>query len=361
MTTSSSPASTDRLHSLDILRGLDMLIILGVDAMILLLASKWPDNSILQEIARQMTHVRWEGLHLYDLVFPIFVFISGVSMSFSLAKYRTGNTSASIGILHLWKRALVLTVLGLLINGDLTWNGDMRYASVLGLIGFSCAIAGTCILLSNNIKSIVTIFVSIPIFITLLQFFCGDFTPSGSVNSWIDRHCLPGHLHGEVFDPEGPLCILSATSLCLGGWLTGTILKKNSSHSIRICLIMMSVGIILFFSALFIGKFYPIIKSMWTGSFILAAGGIALIVLSLFHLIADIWNGNKLLFPLRIIGVNALAAYLIHNLLNIYDLNHRIFCGLANCFVPFQSLFLIITFLLLQWLLLFFLYKRRSC
>lgn len=78
---SSVPTRSPRLHSLDALRGLDMLIILGLDALILLLASKNPENGFLQEAARQMTHARWEGLHLYDLVFPVFVFISGASRS----------------------------------------------------------------------------------------------------------------------------------------------------------------------------------------------------------------------------------------------------------------------------------------
>ena len=121
-----------------------MLIILGLDALVLLLASRNPESAFLQEAARQMTHARWEGLHLYDLVFPVFVFISGVSMSFSLGKYTSGNASSVPGLLHLWKRALVLAFLGLLVNGTLTWTESMRYASVLGLIGFSCAIAGTC-------------------------------------------------------------------------------------------------------------------------------------------------------------------------------------------------------------------------
>lgn len=147
-----------------------------------------------------MTHARWEGLHLYDLVFPVFVFISGASMSFSLAKY-TG-TSIAPGLFHLWKRAFGLAFLGLLVNGTLTWTESMRYASVLGLIGFSCAIAGTCILLCRRTGAVASAAGFILVLITLLQFTCGNFTPDGSVNSWVDRHWLPGRLHGGVFDPE---------------------------------------------------------------------------------------------------------------------------------------------------------------
>ena len=244
---SSVPTRSPRLHSLDALRGLDMLIILGLDALILLLASRNPENGFLQEAARQMTHARWEGLHLSDLVFPVFVFISGASMSFSLAKY-TG-TSIAPGLFHLWKRAFGLAFLGLLVNGTLTWTESMRYASVLGLIGFSCAIAGTCILLCRLTGAVASAAGFILVLITLLQFTCGNFTPDGSVNSWVDRHWLPGRLHGGVFDPEGPLCVVSASALCMGGWIAGKFLKESRLPPVRLCTAMAGPGLVLFCTA----------------------------------------------------------------------------------------------------------------
>lgn len=357
---SSVPTRSPRLHSLDALRGLDMLIILGLDALILLLASRNPGNGFLQEAARQMTHARWEGLHLYDLVFPVFVFISGASMSFSLAKY-TG-TSIAPGLFHLWKRAFGLAFLGLLVNGTLTWTESMRYASVLGLIGFSCAIAGTCILLCRRTGAVASAAGFILVLITLLQFTCGNFTPDGSVNSWVDRHWLPGRLHGGVFDPEGPLCVVSASALCMGGWIAGKFLKESRLPPMRLCTAMAGAGLLLFCTARMLDGTYPIIKSMWTGTFVLAAAGISLTFLSLFHLAVDVWNEGKWAqwaFPLRVIGINALAAYLIHSLLNVHELNRRIFSGMADLFPPFQPVFLAVSLLLLQWLALLFLDRRR--
>lgn len=357
---SSVPTRSPRLHSLDALRGLDMLIILGLDALILLLASGNPENGFLQEAARQMTHARWEGLHLYDLVFPVFVFISGASMSFSLAKY-TG-TSIAPGLFHLWKRAFGLAFLGLLVNGTLTWTESMRYASVLGLIGFSCAIAGTCILLCRRTGAVASAAGFILVLITLLQFTCGNFTPDGSVNSWMDRHWLPGRLHGGVFDPEGPLCVVSASALCMGGWIAGKFLKESRLPPMRLCTAMAGAGLLLFCTARMLDGTYPIIKSMWTGTFVLAAAGISLTFLSLFHLAVDVWNEGKWAqwaFPLRVIGINALAAYLIHSLLNVHELNRRIFSGMADLFPPFQPVFLAVSLLLLQWLALLFLDRRR--
>jgi predicted acyltransferase len=125
---------------------------------------------------------------------------------------------------------------------------------------------------------------------------------------------------------------------------------------------MAGAGILLFSAALMMDGAYPIIKSMWTGTFVLAAAGISLMLLSLFHLAVDVWNGGKWAkwaFPLRVIGVNALAAYLIHALLNVHELNQRIFSGMADFFPPFQPVLLAVSLLLLQWLVLFFFYRRR--
>lgn len=355
---SSSAARPPRLHSLDALRGLDMLIILGLDALVLLLAARNPESTFLREAGRQMTHAAWEGLRLYDLVFPVFVFISGVSMSFSLARHTDGNSPAAPGLLKIWKRAFILALLGMLVNGTLTWTEDMRYASVLGLIGLSCAIAGTCILLFRRQAAVAAAGAVLTALVVFLQFTGGNFTPDGSVNSWVDRHWLPGRLHGGTFDPEGPLCILSAAVLCMAGWLAANRLRKNREHPVRFCLLMLAAGTLLFGSALMLDSVYPIIKSMWTGTFILAAAGASLIALSLFHLAVDVWNGRKWAFPLRVIGMNALGAYLIHSLVNIRELNERIFSGVADFFPAGQPVLFAVSLLLLQWLVLFAFYRR---
>lgn len=90
------------------------------------------------------------------------------------------------------------------------------------------------------------------------------------------------------------------------------------------------------------------------GTFILAAAGASLIALSLFHLAVDMWKGGSWAFPLRIIGLNALAAYMIHALVNVHELNRRIFSGAADFFPSMQPVFL----LLLQWLVLFAFFRR---
>ncbi len=350
--------SSNRLESLDTLRGLDMLLILGLDFLLISLAALNTDCPFLMTMSTQMVHAAWEGLRVYDLIFPVFVFIAGVSMSFSLKKFTGLNTPVTPGLLKIWRRALILAALGMLVNGALTWTEQMRWASVLGLIGFSCALAGTGALLLRKQSALGILAGVLLATVALIQFTGGDFTPAGNVNGWIDRHYLPGRLHDGAFDPEGLLCIVSATALCLIGLLTGGIIQQAKSGA-RAALTVALIGILLFAAALGLAYVYPIIKKMWTGSFVLASAGVGMMTLAIFYLIIDVWNLRKWTFPLRLFGFNALFAYLFYNVMNIPALNHRVFCGVADLFGSWQRVCLACTLIVLQGLILYFLYRKK--
>ncbi len=347
-----------RLESLDTLRGLDMLIILGLDALLMALAARFPESGALNELAAQMRHVNWQGLHAYDLVFPVFVFIAGVSMSYSLSRFTVETAPLGQGLFKVWRRALALVLLGMLVNGALTWAAGMRYASVLGLIGCSCALAGTGVILLRKTYGVAIFAAALLGGVTVAQFMGGDFTPAGCVNAWIDQHYLPGSRHDGPYDPEGLLCIISATALCLTGWLTGRLIQSGGS-GIKKGLIMPGIGIALLAAALGLDSVYPIIKRIWTGSFVLASAGIGMSILAIFYLIIDVWNLRKWTFPLRLFGFNALFAYLFYNVMNIPALNKRIFCGTAELFTPWQWVFTASALIILQGLILYFLYRKR--
>ncbi len=353
-----SATSSNRLESLDTLRGLDMLIILGLDLLLIALAALFPESGALKESAVQMGHEAWQGLRVYDLIFPVFVFIAGVSMSFSLKKFTGENAPVGKGLLKVWRRAAVLTLLGMLVNGALTWTDGMRYASVLGLIGCSCALAGTGVLLLRRTSCITVLTAVLTGIVALIQFTGGDFTPTGSVNAWIDQHYLPGRLHDGAFDPEGLLCIVSATALCLMGRLTGEYLQSSGS-GIKKGLILLGIGILLLAAALGLDHVYPIIKKIWTGSFVLASAGVGMISLAIFYLIIDVWNLRKWTFPLRLFGFNALVAYLFFNVLNLPALNHRIFCGVAELCGAWEHVCLAGTLILLQGGILYIFYRNK--
>lgn len=350
MNSFSSPA---RLASPDILRGSDMLIIIGLDALIICLSGLFPASDFMQEAKRQMHHATWEGLRIYDMVFPIFVFVAGIGLHLSQQRSAAGTGRR---LLKLWRRAVVLTVLGWAVNGAIVWDpAHMRYASVLGLIGISGALAGTLLLLIRDTRVLIAVTLIILGSVWSAQHFCGDITPAGCVNALLDSRYLPGILHNGSYDPEGLLCIVSATALTLGGVLCGRLITGTQTAAVRVVL-MLAVGIGLIAG----GMFGHCIKNIWTPSFVLLTAGTGFILMGILHLTADVWGLSRWAAPLRVIGRNALLIYLIVQLLPVRGLTEHLFGGTVNLLLPaeWHASAVSALVLLLLWLLCLFFYRR---
>lgn len=319
------------------------------------LAGIFPNNGFCQLVVKQFLHKQWIGFSLLDLVLPLFVFIAGASMAFSLAGKSADPAKRRKALLHLYRRAVILILLGFLVNGTLTWDvQDMRFASVLGLIGICCAIGGTIILYVRNMPWMIGIITFILGSIAYLQFGFG-----GSVNARIDQHCLPGWFTPGSSDPEGILCTVSAIALTLIGYVAGAMLKSNAHAPIKRFGLLFLSGAILAGLAFFTRGYYPLIKHIWTTTFVFTAGGTSILALSVFYLIIDIWKFRAWSFPLHIVGMNAIFAYLVAKAVDFDAINERVFSGFASLLPPaWSALFLASTYLLLLWLLLFGMYRK---
>ena len=349
-----SPAA--RLHSLDALRGLDMLIILGIDSLVYALYPLYSNNECWRSIRMQMGHAEWAGLRLYDCVFPLFVYMAGMAMFFSLS--RRADSSPCRVLSKLWNRALILVLLGFLINGPLSWDlSTMRCASVLGLIGISGALAGSLVLLTGgSLPASLLMAGGILSAVGAAQHLGGDYTPGSCLNAWIDSRFCPGALHGGSYDPEGPLCIISATALALLGYSTGRLFMLMPRRILRIATLL-AAGIIL----LAAGWFLPVIKGIWTPGFVLCTAGIGAICMAVFHLIIDVLGLVRWSLPLRVVGLNALAAYVVTHVFSFHQLADRLLGGTWALMLPapWVRVMNAATALLLAWWLCWFLYRRH--
>lgn len=348
-----------RILSIDALRGADILIIAGLDLLVYRMAPLFPHSGAMQMLRTQMGHVNWEGLAAYDLVFPLFVFLAGVSLFLSLRKH--AEQSAGRLLVRLYGRAGLLIVLGWAVNGAVTLNpATMRFASVLGLIGLSGAFAGTFALLwRRRAWPCLPAAAAILFSIGTAQYLGGDFTPAGCLNARADALLCPGRLHLGILDPEGPLCILSATALSLLGYAAGATLTHPRA--------LPRFGLLLGGGALCLTLAYPLpcIKNIWTSGFTLIAAGTSCLLLALFHLLLDCIPSNARIvtawaFPLRVAGANALFLYLLTHLFALPALAERLSCGLWELLLP--SVYLptayAATALLLAWLPALWLYRR---
>ncbi len=350
-------APTGRLVSLDALRGLDMLVILGLDALVVQVAALHPKSAFWREAAQQFGHVEWEGLTVYDLVFPFFVFMAGMSMFFSLRKAESAGTGKLKYGARLWYRAAWLVLLGFIVNGNLSWDPTgMRFASVLGLIGLSGALAGSMALVGRRALTRFVFALLLLGGVGAAQYFGGDMSPPGCVNARVDAFFCPGLLHYGCIDPEGPLCIVSATALCLAGVLCGQIMLRTPQAWRRVLrLALIGAGCL---GASFVAG--PIIKNIWTPAFVLAAAGCCYLTAALFHLVIDIWGLRVWSYPLRVVGMNALFVYTFTHIIPFRELAARIFGGTIQACVAteYQAASLSACCLLLAWLLCFYLYRK---
>jgi predicted acyltransferase len=297
-----------RLYSLDALRGFDMFWIMGGGGIFIGLASltQWP---VLQWWANQLHHVEWHGFHFYDIIFPLFLFIAGISFPFSLAKrYHSGADKKSL-YRHIIKRGLILIFLGIIYNNGISFDfANLNYAGVLGRIGLAWMFAAL-IFMNTGLKfRIVWLWgILIGYWLLLLLFPAPDlgdanpFSMKGNLAGYIDRLFLPGKLHYTYGSGEGLLNTLPAVSTALMGMLTGQFMMSNSlkNRPYRKVLLMVLVATGLIILGRIWNIVFPINKMLWSSSFVCLVGGLSLLFFALFYLIIDVWEFKKWAFFFR--------------------------------------------------------------
>lgn len=367
-TKKSEPKQPVRLQSLDVLRGFDMFWIIGGGSLIVALAeaTKW---GWLEVIAGQMEHVPWEGFHFEDLIFPLFMFISGVAIPFAITSKVEQGVKRRKLFNKIFTRGIILVVLGIIYNGALR-NGfsNMRVASVLAQIGLGYLFAATIVLYTKSYKTRIAWLVGILAGIAILQLLvpvpgygAGLLDKEGGMNAWIDRMFLPGRLYGGTFDPEGLLCIVSAVTVTLMGSLAGSILRDGEPASRRKAAKLAISGVFLITVALLLSPVYPIIKSAWTVPFNLLTAGISFLLLSLFYFTIDVkdWTKGILSYKIlffKVIGMNSITIYLAVDIINFGQISQFFVGWLA---APLGQWVVILGAIIIEWLLLYYLYTKK--
>lgn len=364
-----SNAPAGRLQSLDALRGFDMLFIMGAAGLIAGLA-QWFPCSFTQALADQMNHVEWHGLAHHDTIFPLFLFIAGISFPFSLAKQRANGKTEGDIYKKIIKRGLILVLLGCIYNGLLYFNfAEQRYASVLARIGLAWMF-GALIFVNTNWKTRVWITAALLIGYWLVVGFipapdgggADIFSAKGSLVGYVDRILLPGKvLYGDI-DPEGILSILPSIGTALLGMFTGEWVKykKEGLTENKKVLYMVIAGIIMLVVGLLWSLVFPINKKMWTSTFVLVVGAYSVLMFALFYYIIDVKNHRGWILFFTVIGLNSITIYLAQQFINFRFTTDKIFGGLVRLFPEnSQAFFSSAAYITVCWLFLYFLYKKK--
>lgn len=362
-----SVALSQRLYSLDALRGIDMLCIIGADRFFHALGNA-TTSPFLDSIANQFTHPAWNGFHLYDLIFPLFLFIAGVATPFSVASRLKKGKSKEQVLLHVIKRGLILVVLGIIYNNGLTIEpvSEIRFASVLGRIGLAYMFANIIYLYTKQRGQIIWLCVLLIGYWLMLKFNsapgfpAGDLTMKGNFASYIDRLFLPGRLYLGIHDPEGIASTIPAIGTGLLGILTGKFLKNKKFTANKKTLYMAIAGIVSLVLAQLWNLDFPINKNLWTSSFVLQTAGISLLLLAVFYYIIDVLGYKKWAFFFKVIGMNSILIYMSGVFIG-WDYTNEAFFGWLGQLMgdPFNAVVLAITFIGVKWVFLHFLYKKK--
>ena len=365
-----------RLISLDALRGFDMMWIISGEIIVHALA-KATNASFCNWMSDQLHHSVWNGFTFYDMIFPLFIFIAGVSMPYSYGKklddqkgenYRSAKRSIYRLLI---KRTIVLIICGMVVNGLFQWNGyeNTRFASVLGRIALSCFFAAL-IFLNTNLRNQLIWFAGLLLgywatmmLVPVPEYGAGVLTPDGNLEGFIDRVLLPGKLHRAVYDPEGILSTIPAIGTALLGIFTGQFLRWNSTKwtMLRKSLAIGVTGIILLGAGELWNIVFPINKNMWTSSFVLYAGGWSMILLFVFYFVIDVLGFKKWSMPFVWIGMNSILIYMAaHGIINFESTASYLFNGLIK-YTPeaWHMVWLGTGILIVQLVFLYFLYRKK--
>ncbi|WP_296705994.1 DUF5009 domain-containing protein [Algoriphagus sp.] len=365
---SSISSNPNRLLSIDALRGFDMLMICGADAFFSNLEGKTNWNW-LNQLALQFEHPEWIGFTFYDFIFPLFLFISGVSIPFSLAKSQKNQVPKKEIYRKAFIRMLILIGLGMLDKNApfpfFDWE-QIRLGSVLGRIGIAGFVTTILYIHLDSKKRLSLIGVVLILYyaaiflIPVPGFTAGDLSFEGNLVGWFDRTFLPGRLLQGQFDELGILTTFPAICLTLFGAFGGEILKNATSSQNKKFKQLIFTSLICIGLGLVWGIHFPIFKRMWTSSFILVTSGMAFLFLGLFYLIIDIFKIQKWSFFLTVVGMNSLTIYMMYRFVSFRYTSRMLFEGLysplgENWKPVMESL----GALVLVWLFLYFLYRKK--
>jgi len=360
-------ASKARVVSVDALRGFDMFWIVGGDHFARALG-KISESPAAQTFSTQLKHVSWEGFRFYDLIFPLFVFMLGMSVVFSLPKYvaEKGKTAAH---LRLFRRFILIFILGALYDKGLSdMAHESPFSGVLQRMAW-CYLGAALIFLNVRLKGQIGIFFGILIGYWILVCFiphpdlgwsATTYAQGENFVDWFDHKFLPFKEEGQYSESEGALSTIPAIASALLGLFAALIIRNERFGGWKKVGIFLGAGIVMVGLGYLWGLQFPIIKKIWTSSYVLVAGGYSCILLGVFYCIVDVLKFQKWATPFIWIGANPLMIYLASEFIDFHNIAERCVGG------PFAALFgeygeLLITTVGILFVLIFarFLYKKK--
>lgn len=332
-----------RLLSLDLLRGFDLFCLLMFQPILM----TWLDienNPVLAPIARQFTHVEWHGVAFWDLIMPLFMFMSGITIPFAMAKYKRGESLDRKFYKRLLKRFFVLFFLGWIVQGNLLALDARQFhvfANTLQSIAVGYVVSALLYVWCSTRWQITLTGVCFVVYLLIFAIFGHmNYAPESNIAEAVDRAVLGRFRDGViwqgdtwVFDSSYHYTwILSSLNFIVTvmlGLFAGEILhsKKELGQKLKwLCV----TGVVLVAVALALDPVFPIIKRIWSSSMTLFYGGVCFLLMGLFFYIIDMKECRKGFMWLKYYGMNSIAAYCLFEVVNFRSIANSLFYGLEQ-------------------------------
>jgi len=357
---------SQRLLSLDALRGFDMFWIIGADEVLHAMA-KATGSPVWQKISAQFEHPYWQGFTLYDLIFPLFIFVTGISGNYSLGSALEKGVARSTLVRKVITQGLILVLLGIVYNNGFTIKPmeEIRLMSVLGRIGLAYLFSSLIFLYTSPRTQMISFWGILIGYWLIMRFSsapgfpAGDLTEEGNFSSWFDRTVLPGKLSRGIHDTVGLFNNLPAISSGLAGIITGNLLRTSHYPDRFKVRSMIVAGCACLLLAKGWHLLFPINKNLWSSSFVLQTVAFSLWLMAAFYYIVDVKKWTNATF-FRVIGMNSILIYMSGKFIQWSYTNKFLFQWLGDLAgEPFNAVILALTVILVKWVFLAFVYQRK--
>jgi predicted acyltransferase len=354
-----SNIAAKRLVSLDAFRGWTMFWIVGGGAIVAGLHG-FSANPVINGLVYELSHTSWQGLRFYDLIWPSFMLMTGMSLPFSYAKRSLTQTHHQI-FMRVLRRFAVLFLLGSL-RESISFHHPYLIELSSALQPIAVAYLAAFLLVRKSWRVQAAIGASILVFYALLLAFvpapgvpAGSYGRNANLVLWTDLaivgRVLPEHW-GTV------ICTLPTISTTILGMLLGELLMTGRSAASKMKIIA-AVGVSGVALGWALNPIIPIVMKIWTTSYGLASAGFACLMFLVFYWLVDVRGYRKPAFPFVVIGMNAVAIYMSESIIP-WNKTVAIFTdplsGTLGAVVPLIHAIAVLT---VEWLVLYWMYKRK--
>ena len=366
-----------RLESLDVLRGFDLFCLVALGKIVHKLADA-TQASVFDSILPCFNHVHWEGFSSWDLVMPLFMFMSGITIPFSLSRYKAEKNKQSV-YKRIIKRVVLLWIFGMMCQGNLLSldpNHLYLYSNTLQAIAMGYLISALFFLhtsIRTQIISAIILLLTYWIameFITIGNYGGGNYTPDGNLAEWIDREVLgrfrdgASLMNGETIFSEGYRYTWILSSLTFGvtamtGTFAGYILKHKEIMPKRKMMLLTTIGLGMVVLGWTWGIQHPVIKKIWTGSMTLVSSGYCFLLMALFYYVIDYKGYRKYTGWLKVYGMNSIVAYMLTQCINFSSISQSVFRGLEQYIGNYYPLLITLSNIAIIYAILYWMYKKQ--